>query len=119
MLFFSYALRSLRARFRANAVTLLSIALFVAGGTLGVAYYASLHRLLVSSAPPENIIVLAEGTPNESDSQIELEAAQRVATVPGIKLDGKTPLVVRELVSSIQLNTTDFARYEEGAPIRG
>jgi putative ABC transport system permease protein len=117
--FFVYIYRSLIARARANTFTVLAIALLVTGGSLGLAYYRNLDRMLVQSATPEDVIVLAKGAPSEEDSQLDLESANKVAVLDGIRSEGAVRLVARELVSFVYLNTADFSRYYDATPIRG
>jgi putative ABC transport system permease protein len=118
VVFFTYAYRSLLARRRASLVTLLSVALFVAGATLGLTYYLNLASRLVA-APPEQIIVVAKGAASESESKLKLENARKLLVLEGIKHEGDQVLAVRELVSYVFLSTIDFSRYEEPTAIRG
>ena len=119
MLFLFYVLRSLRARIRANAVTTLAIALFVAGGTLGLAFYRSLAHMLVETTPRENILVLSKNAPVEGGSKLEIETARKLALLDGIATADGGPVATRELVSRVYLNSADFSRYHDPVPIRG
>jgi hypothetical protein len=110
---FRYAYRSLLVRLRANIFTLLAIALFVAGATLGLGYYTSLRRALVDSSPPENIIVVAKGALHEVDSKLDLDTARRVAVYDGITDS------VRELLSRAYLGTGKVGRLEDAVVVRG
>jgi ABC-type lipoprotein release transport system permease subunit len=103
----SYALKSLLARIRANTLTILAIALLVVGGTLGVAFESSLANIVVDAAPPENIIVMSDGAIDETDSTLDRDHVEKIAVSDGVaKRDGK-PLVSRELVGHVYLNTSD------------
>lgn len=119
MLFFFYAYRSLIARRRANVLTVLSVVLFVAAGSLGLAFHDSLERVLLQSAPAENVLVIAKGAPAEAGSKLELATAQKIALLDGIRASGASRLAVRELVSRMFLDTTDFSTYQDPVPIRG
>jgi putative ABC transport system permease protein len=116
---FVYACRSLLARVRTNLVTLVSVGLFVAGGTLGLGFYLTLERMVAGAAPADSIIVLANGATSEIDSAVALETARKVAVWEGVKGEGARRLVARELVTEIQLDEVDAARYEEPIPLRG
>ncbi|MDB4956962.1 MAG: macB6 [Myxococcales bacterium] len=118
MLFFFYAYRSLLARIKANAITMLSIALFVGGGSLGLSYYLSFRGLLVT-APPENIIVVSKGASSEPESKVPLETARKVALLDGIKKLDNSPAAVRELVSRVFLGAAGSSHYDEPCVIRG
>lgn len=104
MLFLHYGLRSLFARFRANLVTMLAVALFVAGGTIGLTFYLNLRGQVVESAPPEHVLVLQKGAASEGGSKIDLERVRQVAILPDVKKVGDTPLAVREFVTGVQVN---------------
>ena len=119
MLFFFYVLRSLRARLRANAVTTLAIALFVAGGTVALSFYLSLEQLLVESSPPENILVVAKNAAGEGGSRIDNDTARKIALLDGLKTAEGGPVAAKELVSRVYLNAADFSRYHDPVPIRG
>lgn len=119
MLFVFYVARSLLQRARANAITLITVALFVAGATLGLSYYANLKSSLVSTAPPDTILVLSEGAPTEIGSRLELDTARRLVLLDGIKRDGQVPLAARELLSNVSLEADDVVRYTPPVPFRG
>jgi putative ABC transport system permease protein len=117
VLFASYIWRSLRARIRANAVTMLAVALLVSGGYLGFTFYFSLRTMLVDSAPRENIIVVSRGAASEGGSKLTLDTAHKLVLVPGIKQEGGAALTSRELVTRVNLSVgTD---YESPVTIRG
>ena len=118
VLFFFYALRSVKKRMRANLLTVLAIALFVAGGSLGLSAYRNLHARLVSTAPAENIVVMSQGAASERGSRLDLESARKVELLDGLRRDGSAPLAARELVGSVFVNTTDV-RFQMPAIIRG
>jgi putative ABC transport system permease protein len=115
----SYAYRSLLARGRANAITLLTVAVFVAGGTLGMAFYLGLKRMTANAAPPANIGVISKGATTEADSVLDLETVNRLAVRDGVRMDGATPLVVREMVTEIELDTWDDGTYRRASRLRG
>lgn len=119
VLFLVYVYRSLRARLRTNVITMLSIMLFVAGSTTGLAVYLDFKRQLVDSTPAENILVLGRGATSEGASRLSLEAAQKIAVLDGIRKRDNVPLVTREVVSDVAVNTTDFTRFEPFATVRG
>jgi putative ABC transport system permease protein len=118
MLFFFYVYRSLVARLRANAITMLSVALFVAGCTLGLAFYFSL-RNMAHTAPPENIIVLTRTASTEGGSMLPLDSARKVMLVDGIKKVGADPLAARELLSRVYVDTGNVNTYRPPVAIRG
>jgi putative ABC transport system permease protein len=103
-LLFRYVLRSLKARTRANLLTMLAVALLVTSGGLGLSFYFGLRDMLVDSTPPENVIVLAEGAVSEAGSRVPLESARKVVLFEGIQREGDGPLVVRELVTRMHLS---------------
>jgi putative ABC transport system permease protein len=115
VLFALYAYRSLRARLRANLLTMLAIILFVTGGSLGIAYYTSLKRMLVDTTPPENIVVLSKGASEEGGSKLDLEAARKIVLLDGIKRSGDLAVATRELVTRVYLADEG----NEQVPIRG
>ena len=117
-MFFTYAYRSLLARLRATLVTTLAVGLFVAGGTLGIAYYLSLGHLL-GAAPAENIIVVSKGAASEAESKLKLENARKLIVLEDIKKTGDQPLAVRELVSRVFTEVNDYTKYQEPTVIRG
>ena len=119
MLFLVYVYRSLRARMRANVITVLSIMLFVAGSTTGLAVYLDFKRQLVDSTPAENILVLGRGAASEEASNLSLDAANKIALLDGIRKIDNVPLATRELVSNVAVNTTNFTRFEPFATVRG
>jgi putative ABC transport system permease protein len=104
VLFFHYGLRSLFVRIRANLVTTLAVALFVAGGTIGLTFYLNLRGQVVESAPPEHVLVLQKGAASEGGSKLDLERVRELSLLADIKKLGDAPAVVRELVSGVQVN---------------
>jgi len=119
VLFVFYVYRSLRARLRANLITILSIVLFVAGATTGLAVYLDLRRQLVESTPAENIVVLGRGAASEDASRLPLDTAHKVELLDGIRKRDNAPLVTREIVTTAAVNTTDFTKFEQPATVRG
>jgi ABC-type lipoprotein release transport system permease subunit len=115
VLFALYAYRSLRARLRANLLTMLAIILFVTGGSLGLSYYLSLKRMLLDTTPPENIVVLAKGASEEGSSKLDLDAARKVVLLDGVKRNGDVAVATRELVTRVYLAEEG----NEQVPIRG
>lgn len=110
-----YVYRSLLARFRANALTMLAVCLFVVGASLGLSFYFGLQSMLVDTTPPENIIVLSKGASSEGGSKIALDTARKVVLLDGVKKAGDVPLAVRELVTRVYLIEQD----PKPVPIRG
>jgi putative ABC transport system permease protein len=107
VLFLLYSLRSLRKRIRTDAITVLAVCLLVIGSALGMSFYLSLKKMLVDTTPAENIVVLSQGAATEGGSKLSLETAQRIAVSDGVKKDGETPLVVREVVTRVYLSEDD------------
>lgn len=103
---------------RANLLTMLAICLFVAGASLGLSAYRNLHARLVSTAPAENIVVMSQGAASERGSRLALESARKVELLDGLRRDGDAPLLARELVGSVFVNTADV-RFQMPAIIRG
>lgn len=118
MLLLSYAYRSLLARFRANVVSMLSVCLFVAGGTLGLAYYLSL-RHVVTSVPDENIIVVSKGALSEVDSKLTLDASRKITLLEGVKQVNGAPLAAREMVSNVFVSEPSSSGMAPATHIRG
>ena len=98
MLFFHYGLRSLFVRMRANAVTMLAVALFVAGGTIGLTFYLNLRGQVVESAPPEHVLVMQKGAASEGGSKLDLERVRALSVLGDVKVSA------REFVTSVQVN---------------
>ena len=119
MVFFAYAYRSLIARRRANLITMLSIALFVAGSLVGVSVYLNLRSRVLDSTSPDTVLVLAKGAANEGSSKLDVETARKVALLDGIKREGDQPLAARELVSSVFVDSDTFERFDGASTIRG
>ena len=103
VLLFRYVLRSLKARTRANLLTMLAVALLVTSGALGLAFHQGLRDMLVDSTPPENVIVLAEGALTEGGSRVPLESARKVVLFDGVKREADAPVAVRELLTRMHL----------------
>jgi putative ABC transport system permease protein len=114
-----YVWRSLIARLRGNALTMLSIVLFVVGSSVGLTVYSNLKGRLVDATPREHILVLANGAVSEEGSRLDLEAARKVVLLDGLKQDSGAALSTLETVGSVDVNTSNFARYEDPATIRG
>jgi putative ABC transport system permease protein len=117
LVFWSYAYRSLLARFRTNVISMLSVCLFILGGTIGLSYYASL-RNIVRAVPANNIIVVAKSAAAEGDSRVPLETSRKVLLIDGIKKENDAPLAVRELVSRVFVSES-FGKFEPASTIRG
>jgi len=109
VLFFAYGYRSLLARLRANVVTMLAVAVFVGAASLGLAFHHGLAAMLIDTAPPENVIVLAKSSPLEGGSVMKLDTARKLMVLDGIKHASNAPLAVRELVTSVYVGTSDDA----------
>jgi putative ABC transport system permease protein len=103
---------------RANLLTMLAICLFVAGASLGLSTYRSLHERLVSTAPAENIVIMSQGAASERGSRLGLESARKVELLDGLRRDGDTALAARELVGSVFVNSSDV-RFQMPVIIRG
>jgi ABC-type antimicrobial peptide transport system permease subunit len=113
MLLLFYVLRSLRARLRSNAITLLAITLFVLGGTIGLSLYLSLKQSVVDSTPRENIVVLNAGAASEETSRISLETTRRLAVLDGIKHVDGAPLITNEGLTNLTLIAADYTTRAE------
>jgi ABC-type lipoprotein release transport system permease subunit len=100
---FHYVLRSLRARTRSNLLTVLAVALLVASGALGLAFYQGLRDTLVDTTPPENVIVFSEGAVSEAGSKVPLEAARKIVLFEEVRRDADAPVAVRELVTRMHI----------------
>jgi putative ABC transport system permease protein len=118
MLLWLYAYRSLLARIRANAVTMLSVSIFIAGATMGLSYYLSLRSVVVS-VPDENIVVVSKSAVTEGDSKLALESARKVVLLDGVKKLDNTPVAARELVSRVFVASQTVGQYEPPSRLRG
>ncbi|HEY4055957.1 MAG TPA: FtsX-like permease family protein [Kofleriaceae bacterium] len=104
MLFFTYSYRSLIKRLRSNVLTALAIILFVVGSSAGLGFYLSLKGQLVSSVPKEDILVLAQGTPSEEGSRLDLESARKAALLEGVQQVGNEPLATKETLATLSVD---------------
>src|SRR6187549_3962234 len=95
VLFVFYIYRNLIARFRANALTMLAVCLFVIGGSLGLSFYYGLRSMLIDTTPPENVVVLSKGAESETGSKIPIETAHKVVLLEGVKKLDDKPVAVR------------------------
>ena len=118
MLFFRYVLRSLLSRRRANTFSILSVGLFVAAAALGLSYYLTLRSNL-TSAPPENVIVVSKGAATEVESKLSLDTARKVVLLDGVKKDGENAIAARELVAYIFLTDPGSDSYALPGTLRG
>lgn len=101
---FIYLLRSLRARFTANIVALLSIAGVVAVFIAMLAMAHGFQKTMVASGSPSNAMILRAGADSEMTSAIELEQAKIIAGLPGVAVDAEgRPLVSFEGVAIVAL----------------
>jgi ABC-type antimicrobial peptide transport system permease subunit len=118
VLFFFYVYRSAVKRMRANAITIVSVALFVAGCTLGLGFYYSLRSLL-HTASPTDVVVIGKGATSEASSMLDIESARKIVILDGVKKTGDASLATRELLSRVYLDTNAFKTYRSPVPIRG
>jgi ABC-type lipoprotein release transport system permease subunit len=119
LLFLLYAVRNLRARARANFVTLLSIALFVAGSTLGLTFYLGLRAMTHTAAPPENIIVMSKGAIAENESTLERDTINALLVRDEVRKDGATALAAREMVFDIYVEQAATGNFPPRVLVRG
>src|SRR5262245_6267848 len=87
---------------------MLAIAVFVAAGMLGISFYEGMHRMLIETAPPEDVIVVAKSAPMETGSILSLDTARKLLVLDGVKA------AAREIVTSAYVGDA-----QEPTPLRG
>jgi putative ABC transport system permease protein len=92
-----YNVRNLQVRWRTTLVTGLAFTLVIALLTVMLAFVNGMYKLTQSSGQPGNVIVLAEGSTDESFSSVPIVAAADIELQPGVLRDAEDrPLASRE-----------------------
>ena len=92
-----YNVRNLQVRWRTTLVTALAFTLVIALLTVMLAFVNGMYKLTQGSGQPGNVIVLAEGSTDESFSSVPINAAADIELQPGILRDAEDrPLGSRE-----------------------
>lgn len=92
-----YNLRNLQVRWRTSLMTALAFFAVIALMTVMLAFVNGMYRLTQSSGQPGNVIVLAEGSTDESFSMISIADAGDIELQPGVLRDEQNrPLASRE-----------------------
>lgn len=92
-----YNLRNLQVRWRTSLLTVLAFFAVIALLTVMLAFVNGMYRLTQSSGQPGNVIVLAEGSTDETFSTIRIADAGDIELQPGVLRDEQgQPLASRE-----------------------
>ncbi len=92
-----YNVRNLQIRWRTTLVTALAFTLVIALLTVMLAFVNGMYKLTQGSGQPGNVIVLAEGSTDESFSSVPIAAAADIELQPGVLRDAEDrPLASRE-----------------------
>src|SRR5947209_4382108 len=93
----SYNLRNLQIRWRTTLVTALAFTLVIALLTVMLAFVNGMYKLTQGSGQPGNVIVLAQGSTDESFSSVPISAAGDIELLPGVQRDEQDrPIASRE-----------------------
>jgi putative ABC transport system permease protein len=92
-----YNLRNLQVRWLTTLLTGLAFFAVIALLTVMLSFVNGMYKLTLSSGQPGNVIVLAEGSTDESFSNVQIADAGDIELQPGILRDEQNqPLVSRE-----------------------
>jgi putative ABC transport system permease protein len=106
-----YNLRNLRVRWVTTLSTALSIGLIVWASCLVFGLAEGLRQTLIASGDPLDLIVLRQGSTNETNSGFELRKYQEMGTLDGIACDASGhPLIAGELVNVPVVERRDGSR---------
>jgi putative ABC transport system permease protein len=93
----SYNLRNVQVRWQTTLVTALAFTLVVALLTVMLAFVNGMYQLTLGSGQPANVIVLAEGSTDETFSNVSLADASDIELLPGVLRDeNDRPVASRE-----------------------
>lgn len=93
-----YNLRNLLVRWRTTILTMLAFTMVIALLTIMLAFVNGMYRLTESSGVPENVILLSEGSTDESFSNLGFADVGDIETQPGIVRQGDQPLCSKETI---------------------
>jgi ABC-type lipoprotein release transport system permease subunit len=94
----SYNVRNLMIRWKTTVMTALAFTLVVALLTIMLAFVKGMYQLTEKSGQPGNVIVLAEGSTDESFSNLNFTDTSDIERQPGILRDeADQPLVTKEV----------------------
>lgn len=122
----TYNVRNLLVRWPMTLLTGLAFTLVIALLTLMLAFVNGMGKLTEQSGHPENVIVLADGSDDESFSNLPLNETADVAFQPGVKRWKKdandsqgTPLCSRELYVIGTMPVHPQPGAASGTPLQG
>ena len=99
-----YNIRNLLARRMSTLMTMGGIALVVGIFTLMMAMVGGLRQAIVSTASPDNLVVVRKGTTAETNSTISIEQYNAIRFLNGIRRDAAgEPLASPELAMQVFL----------------
>lgn len=97
-----YNLRSLSVRWVTTLLTVLAIAVVVFASILTFGMIAGIFNAFSSSADPQDLIVMRQGSPDELSSTIGSQVARELMTSDGVATDAEgEPIAAREVVTII------------------
>jgi len=91
-----YNLRNLQVRWRTTIMTGLAFTLVISLLTVMLAFVNGMYRLTEGSGNPSNLMILSEGSTDESFSNLGFSDTGDIENQPGIARDGTTPLCSKE-----------------------
>src|SRR4029453_3563149 len=92
-----YNVRNLSVRWRTTLMTALAFTLVIALLTVMLAFVNGMYKLTQGSGQPGNVIVLAEGSTDESFRSVQINDAGDIELIPGILRDEQNrPIASRE-----------------------
>src|SRR5205823_1287690 len=93
----TYNLRNLQIRWRTTLVTALAFTLVIALLTVMLAFVNGMYKLTQGSGQPGNVIVLAQGSTDESFSNVPISSAGDIELLPEVLRDDQDrPVASRE-----------------------
>ena len=103
-----YNLRSLSVRWVTTLMTVLAMALVVFVTVLTLGGISGIFNAFGSSASPEDLIVMRQGSPDELSSTIASDVARELVNSDGVATDSEgNPIAAREVVTIIIQKRTD------------
>ncbi|MCC7419024.1 MAG: ABC transporter permease [Planctomycetaceae bacterium] len=92
----SYNVRNLSLRWKTTAMTALAFTLVMGLLTVMLAFVNGMYLLTISSGQPGNVMILADGSTDESFSSLGYSDIGDIENQAGILHEGEQPLVSRE-----------------------
>src|SRR5437016_2452018 len=107
-MFFSYVIRTIRARWKSHALNMIATAMVIGACAIALSFTEGLKTAVTTTGDIDNVLLMTQSARSEMDSGIDADTFNRIQALNGIRETDGQRLVSNEIVAQLVLGQGNF-----------